>query len=472
MPLPSYLNANAKQAPLQILLKDGKVQLAQLLEVKKCPLNPEDSALHRRDQSSELVLQPCGLVKENLSSPPRVKTRDLPTITCQPCHWICALPTWNMNLVPGDGLSRLGDISLLVEVVDVGADVNLWDLAFPGQANFRPASSLTPPRQNAWSRNQPQAFPIPTFSASNNIAWVPCMVTNVNGTQRVTQMQGPPVTAGSMGSRCQGWRQGAWTPVQYPPQVADQPRDQARSRQAPPNSRGSPTTATSQALTNTTATRGQPHQEHRGPCATPPAAPQPAGRVHDYSHQSLPSRAQSDESTRASDSDGGDSSKLRPNESDEALAPRPGFEPTADAAEVMVEAEEDSLALAVVSEETMLLFPKPGPQCMPRDKDPLPLVPALKPGLVNAGFGMSNEGDIAPNCHQVKSLPVGSTVQQFIVDKDLPTVRQRGQEGSGAVSGRRLSQIPDKVDRRQNLKWDLVLSLNLDAPQWCLERAV
>jgi hypothetical protein len=120
---------------LQILLKDGVVQLAQLVEVRKCPNHQQDSALHRRDQSSELVLKPCSLVKET-SGPPRVEIiGDAALLNWQPCHWICALPTWNHKVKPEDGLSRLGEISLLVKVADIPPDLNLWEAANPGQSN-------------------------------------------------------------------------------------------------------------------------------------------------------------------------------------------------------------------------------------------------------------------------------------------------------------------------------------------------
>jgi len=137
-PLPSQLNVSPQKAQkaLQMILKEGVVHLGQLLEVRKCPTVQHDAALHRRDQSSELVLQPCHLKKENTTAGPRVYKRNDQPVVCQPCHWICALPMWSTSIMPGDGLSRLAEISTMVQISSLEPGVRLLDVT--GQHVQRP----------------------------------------------------------------------------------------------------------------------------------------------------------------------------------------------------------------------------------------------------------------------------------------------------------------------------------------------
>jgi len=105
-----------QKAPLHMLLKDGEFHLGRLREVRPCPTLKQQEVLHRRDQSSELILEPCTLIEDSAAGsdgPMSIcKCSDGPdVITCQPCHWICALPTWNVKVLPGDGPDRLKEIS-------------------------------------------------------------------------------------------------------------------------------------------------------------------------------------------------------------------------------------------------------------------------------------------------------------------------------------------------------------------------
>jgi len=113
--LPSAIDLRREKAPLHILLKDGAVLLGQLQQVKRCP-GVSCEALHRRDQSSELILQQCCLQREGASGLMAISVSEgAESISCQPCHWVCALPTWGTSkIVPGDGLDRLNEVKRLV----------------------------------------------------------------------------------------------------------------------------------------------------------------------------------------------------------------------------------------------------------------------------------------------------------------------------------------------------------------------
>lgn len=122
LPLPCVMDLRGRKAPLHILLKDGIVHLGRLQEVRKCPTLQNQEVLHRRDQSSELVLEPCCLVEDGQGPDGPMSIHSTTSsagsgshlITCQPCHWICALPTWNVKVLPGDGRDRLQAVTQLV----------------------------------------------------------------------------------------------------------------------------------------------------------------------------------------------------------------------------------------------------------------------------------------------------------------------------------------------------------------------
>lgn len=113
--LPRIFDMRGRQAPLHIVLKNGTVTVGRLQEVRPCPSLQHQEVLHRRDQSSVLVLEPYKLVKEE----PRpgghvmitkIDGEDCKPVVCQPCHWICSLRTWNAKVVPGEGVDRLHEI--------------------------------------------------------------------------------------------------------------------------------------------------------------------------------------------------------------------------------------------------------------------------------------------------------------------------------------------------------------------------
>jgi len=124
--LPSCLQLKGQQAPLHIVLKDGLMHLGQLQEVRRCPgVNSE--ALHRRDQSSELRLDPCSLEKDGNAALKVSRCEGL-SLVCQPCHWVCALPAWNTRVLLGDGVARLAHMMEMVQVVGLAPGVCLWEM--------------------------------------------------------------------------------------------------------------------------------------------------------------------------------------------------------------------------------------------------------------------------------------------------------------------------------------------------------
>eukprot|EP00913_Durusdinium_trenchii_P016573 g15578.t1 len=66
MPLPPTAPPVGKQAPLHVMLKNGKLVVGKLEKVLQCP-NAQKQVLHRRDQSTELELRPCTLLKDRRS---------------------------------------------------------------------------------------------------------------------------------------------------------------------------------------------------------------------------------------------------------------------------------------------------------------------------------------------------------------------------------------------------------------------
>lgn len=167
MALPSAIDLKGGKAPLHILLKNGVVVVGQLQEVHRCP-SVQQEALHRRDQSSELLLQPCGLEKDggDSGSMTMVKSREGAMLSCQPCHWVCALPTWNTKVVPGDGLARLSEVTQLVE-----APVNPLAMGAAMQkGGWYIAAALPAGRGLARTFFQPVAIPVwPVWPANMEV---------------------------------------------------------------------------------------------------------------------------------------------------------------------------------------------------------------------------------------------------------------------------------------------------------------
>jgi len=122
--LPSTIDLKNRQAQaLHVILKDGIVVVGQLQEVRRCPSVQQD-ALHRRDQSSELELMPCRLAKDSATDSMTVaRLVEGAPLCVQPCHWVCALPSWTTKVLPGDGLNRLSEVLKLIEG-DYSATVN------------------------------------------------------------------------------------------------------------------------------------------------------------------------------------------------------------------------------------------------------------------------------------------------------------------------------------------------------------
>jgi len=114
--LPSTINLKSRQAhALHVILKDGIVVVGQLQEVRRCPSVQQD-ALHRRDQSSELELMPCRLAKDSATDSTTVaRLVEGTPLRVQPCHWVCALPSWTTKVLPGDGLNRLSEVLKVIE---------------------------------------------------------------------------------------------------------------------------------------------------------------------------------------------------------------------------------------------------------------------------------------------------------------------------------------------------------------------
>ncbi|CAE8665867.1 unnamed protein product, partial [Polarella glacialis] len=112
--LPSALEIKGAKAALHIVLKDGVLLVGQLEQVLRCP-GMQQQALHRRDQSSELLLRPCTLSKDLNSESTTMTASTGAMLSVKPCHWVCALPAWNKRVMPGDGLERLSEITAMVE---------------------------------------------------------------------------------------------------------------------------------------------------------------------------------------------------------------------------------------------------------------------------------------------------------------------------------------------------------------------
>jgi len=99
---------------LHMVLRSGMVQIGRLHAVRPCPyVAHEGSLLHRRDQNSELRLEPyCWGKNGNVTPLNTVLQFDDAMLVCNPCHWICALPVWNMKVF-GDFFARLTEITKL-----------------------------------------------------------------------------------------------------------------------------------------------------------------------------------------------------------------------------------------------------------------------------------------------------------------------------------------------------------------------
>jgi len=420
MPLPSYLNVAGNKAPLQILLKDGVVQLAQLLEVRKCPVvaQSEDPALHRRDQSSELVLQPCGLEKASKGGTPSIKILDVPTIACQPCHWVCALPTWNKRLLPGDGLYRLGDISLMVEVARIGPGISLWDVAYPGQRPVVHGNG-----RGAYPQNQsPVVYQAPVCPPGG-IAWVPWPVAAV-GAGLVPRPQPMQLAAQlplpSAAQAGQNWRQSqsSW----HHQNPAGQGHLRSNARQAPKAPRAPPavasSTASSEASSGKPAVRARANDDPLRPASS---ASQPAEHVNDDPLR--PPGAHSDESTRASDSDGGDSQKT---DGGSKLASSTDIQATDGKSQASrLEAHEESAAdgnsITEEAEESLVAA--------------LPLTPGL-----------------------IKPMQSPPPLPTILSGDGVEEVKPATEQEDG---------ITQSVNMTADYNWSLVLALNIDAPHWC-----
>eukprot|EP00931_Biecheleriopsis_adriatica_P050572 TRINITY_DN29289_c0_g1_i1.p1 TRINITY_DN29289_c0_g1~~TRINITY_DN29289_c0_g1_i1.p1 ORF type:complete len:907 (+),score=167.09 TRINITY_DN29289_c0_g1_i1:408-2723(+) len=112
--LPSVIDLKSQQDTLHIVLKDGVLLVGELQEVRTGPhVNYE--GLHRRDQISELMMRPCKRrVSKDNSDAVEFTVSTGAMMCCKPIHWVCALPIWNMKVMPGDGLSRLQELTILV----------------------------------------------------------------------------------------------------------------------------------------------------------------------------------------------------------------------------------------------------------------------------------------------------------------------------------------------------------------------
>merc|ERR1712110_294244 len=115
----------------------GTLQVGQLREVHRCPSMNYEDALHRRNQSSELILQPMGIKIDRPSGVLRTrKCYGKGLLVCQPCHWVCSLPAGRTTVHPGDGPNRLAAIAETVGPAAVSRELRetLLDLAAQARA--------------------------------------------------------------------------------------------------------------------------------------------------------------------------------------------------------------------------------------------------------------------------------------------------------------------------------------------------
>mmetsp|Transcript_49172 Transcript_49172/g.114998 ORF Transcript_49172/g.114998 Transcript_49172/m.114998 type:complete len:1135 (+) Transcript_49172:76-3480(+) len=210
MNLPAVVS-DKKVTSLHILLREGVVHVGQLVEVRRCP-GVRQEALHRRDQSSELTLQPCVLEQASSSSGPMSVSvrKDAPSVVCQPCHWVCALPTWGTptsgtcKVLQGDGLARLEAIQKLVEDAQHAAwgeaigsrrqqsfSTHQHQQLMEGMQPMRNIGVLAPQRGHQMTSCMPQAW------ALTGMVWQPDMMLDVSLDHWMPQSG----TAGSSRSR-------------------------------------------------------------------------------------------------------------------------------------------------------------------------------------------------------------------------------------------------------------------------------
>jgi len=113
MQLPSiFLDGECEDAEslLHVVLQDGVVSVGKVQQARPCPGLPTSEVLHRRDQSSQLQLQPFafGMVESTCLAEK--------VLTFQPCHWICTLPSQELSTLQGIGLSRVLEVAQTVGI--------------------------------------------------------------------------------------------------------------------------------------------------------------------------------------------------------------------------------------------------------------------------------------------------------------------------------------------------------------------
>jgi len=106
---------------LHVVIKDGQISVGKMQDVKYCKELYGD-ILNHRDQSSQLSLQVCK-VRQGSARNVYAKARKSMKLTCQPCHWVCALSMAPRMLFLEDGLMRLAEIIQVVGITRVSPDM-------------------------------------------------------------------------------------------------------------------------------------------------------------------------------------------------------------------------------------------------------------------------------------------------------------------------------------------------------------
>eukprot|EP00929_Paragymnodinium_shiwhaense_P074407 TRINITY_DN38076_c0_g1_i1.p1 TRINITY_DN38076_c0_g1~~TRINITY_DN38076_c0_g1_i1.p1 ORF type:complete len:1135 (-),score=187.11 TRINITY_DN38076_c0_g1_i1:130-3534(-) len=209
--LPLAIDSKGRQAPFHIFMKEGVMHVGQVLKVRPCPTLEKDDfhVLHRRDQSSELVVWPGELAKDGdrsdavtltmpaESSSPRESSGR--AVFCQPCHWVCGLSMWGSKVIPGAGLDRLQEIRSLLSKPSRSSSSNGPTALSTTSALWRPTVMVPVPVPLQVEANRSHMHdPLRPPQATAQICLVPASQIMMIPTQ-VWNQPAPPPPLGPLG---------------------------------------------------------------------------------------------------------------------------------------------------------------------------------------------------------------------------------------------------------------------------------
>lgn len=110
---------------MHVVMKDGWISIGKMQDVQFCKgLVSGHRVLNRRDQSSQLILQGCKLLKGSDGTVyAKGAANEASRVACEPCHWVCSLPVNSDMMIFPTGLMRLAEIVQAVGVTRVSSDL-------------------------------------------------------------------------------------------------------------------------------------------------------------------------------------------------------------------------------------------------------------------------------------------------------------------------------------------------------------